>query len=489
MSRPPGRDGAAAGCWTPPTDHPGGVGGHDDPATAPAVLLIATLCGAQVLEVLGVTVVIVALPVIGADLGLGEGALALVVSLYAVLYGSLLLAAGRLADVVGRRTVLVAGLVATGAGTLVCATAPTGTVLLVGRAVQGLGGALVTPAALGLLTTSFPTGAPRRRAVSAWTAAAAGGGALGYGAGGVLVDLVGWRAIFWLLTALVVVLLGATLRRVPVVPAAAVRRGLDPAGTATAVTGLVLLVLGAGLVEDPGAAPVPPLAVVATGVVLLGAFLLTQWHGRDPLLDRTALTHRRFLRANAVAFVNAATTSSSGTLVALAAVEVLGLRPIVTGLVLLPLSVMVVLGSATGGFWLRRPEHVGMASGLAVVAVAMGGMALAVGARSPLLMAAAAAVAGLGLSWASVTSTDAATAALPAERQGTAAGAVSTAAQVGTALGIAVLVGVAGLVGDGGGPGFVVAFTVAAVVAGGTGALVLALRRGVDRPATGHPGA
>jgi MFS family permease len=190
-------------------------------------LLAATLCGSQVLEVLGVTAVIVALPLIGAELGLGGGALQLVVSLYAVLYGALLLTAGRLADVVGPRAVLTAGLVATGIGTLACATAPTGGLLLVGRAVQGLGGALVTPAALGLLTTSFPAGRARRRAVSAWTAAAAGGGALGWGAGGVLVGLAGWRALFWLLTALAAAALALTRWVVPPVSPTAVRRGLD----------------------------------------------------------------------------------------------------------------------------------------------------------------------------------------------------------------------------------------------------------------------
>lgn len=129
--------------------------------------LMATLCVAQVLEVLGVTVVIVALPVIGADLGLPDAQLQLVVSLYAVLYGGLLLTAGRVADLLDRRTVFAAGLVVTLAGAVLCASAGTGTMLLLGRAVQGLGGAIVTPAALSLLTSSFPAGRARRVAVSA----------------------------------------------------------------------------------------------------------------------------------------------------------------------------------------------------------------------------------------------------------------------------------------------------------------------------------
>ncbi|MGM1063126.1 MFS transporter [Saccharothrix sp. Mg75] len=431
------------------------------------------------LEVLGVTVVIVALPVIGADLGLAGGGLQLVVSLYAVLYGGLLLAAGRLSDVVGRRVVLHVGLVVTGIGTMLCATAAGSVVLLIGRAIQGVGGALVTPAALALLTTAFKSGVPRRRAISAWTAAAAGGGALGFGAGGVMVGLVGWRAVFWLLTVVAGVVLALSWRVVPVDSPVAKRRGLDPVGTVTAVAGLVLLVIGAGLVGIPGVAPVLPAVLLVAGAVSLGGFVLTQRYGRDPLLEWSALTHRRFLRANGVAFVNTATTSASGTLVALVAGDLFGLRPLLTGLVLLPFSIMVVVGSSVGGYWLRRPERIGMATGLAVVAVSMGGMAVATATRSLPVLAVAVAVAGLGLSWAAMTSTDAATAALPGERQGTAAGAVNTAAQVGTALGVAVLVTVASLV-DGEsaveGRGYVIAFAVAAGLAGVV-ALALAIKR------------
>jgi len=444
-------------------------------------LLIGTLCGAQVIEVLGVTIVIVALPVIGADLALDGGRLQLVVSLYAVLYGGLLLTAGRVADIVGRRAVLAAGLAVTAAGALTCALAPTDVILLVGRAVQGLGGALVTPAALALLTSAFPTGRPRRVAVSAWTAAAAGGGALGFGAGGLLVGAFGWRPVFWLLAAVAVMVLAALPRLVPAAPAPRTgpRRGWDPAGTVTAVVGLVLLVLGAGLVEDPAAAPVPPVVVLVAGVVALSAFVMTQRRGRDPLLGWAVLTDRPFLLANGVAFVNTATTSASGTLIALVAAGVLGLGPLATGLVLLPFSVMVVVGSLAGGFWLQRPARTGMAGGLGVVAVAMSALAVATAARSVVLLAIAVAVAGLGLSWSALTSTNAATAALPEAQQGTAAGAVNTAAQVGTALGVAVLLTTASVVGSGdagAGRGFVVAFLVAAVFAAGAGAAVT-LRR------------
>ncbi|HEX8510544.1 MAG TPA: MFS transporter [Propionibacteriaceae bacterium] len=438
---------------------------------------MAVLCTAQALEVLGVTVVIVALPEIGADLGLPDSRLQLVVSLYAVMYGSLLLTAGRVADVVDRRLVFAVGIALTLAGAVCCALAGSVAVLLVGRAVQGLGGAVVTPAALSLLTSSFPAGRPRRWAVSCWTAAAAGGGALGLALGGLVVQAAGWRGVFWMLAPLAAAVLVTMWLVVPAQQPAGGQRGLDLAGSATATAGLVLLVWGAGLVEHPDTAPVPPVAVLAAGVALLVGFVLIERRGRNPLIHWSELTHRRFMTANGCAFVNTATTSASGTLVALVASRVLNLDPRDTGLVLLPFSIAVVLGSTTGGFWLRRRLEVGMAAGLAVVAIAMLALAAATSTRSVTGLAVAVGVAGLGLSWAAVTSTSAATAALDERRQGVASGAVNTAAQIGTALGVAVLLSVAAAAGDQStGTGYAVAFVVAAAIAAAYALLLISRR-------------
>jgi len=433
---------------------------------------MTTLCVAQVLEVLGVTVVIVALPAIGADLGLEDARLQLVVSLYAVLYGGALLTAGRVTDLLQRRLVFAVGLAVTVTGAVACATAGSGTVLLIARAVQGLGGAIVTPAALSLLTSSFPAGRARRLALSAWTAAAAGGGALGFAVGGLLVADFGWRAVFWLLAAVAALVLVVAWWVVPAQAPPSGPSGLDLPGSLTATTGLVLLVWGAGLFEDPAAATVAP-ALVVCGCLLLVAFVIIERRGREPLIAWSELTDRTFMTANGAAFVNTATTSASGTVVALVAARTLGLDARETGLVLLPFSLAVVAGSATGGWWLRRPAAVGMASGLAVVTVAMLSLAAATVAESVAGLAAAVTVAGLGLSWAALASTSAATLALPEARQGVAAGAVNTAAQIGTALGVAVLLTLAAAVGvQGRATGYVAAFIAAAGLAG-TCALLL----------------
>lgn len=243
----------------------------------------------------------------------------------------------------------------------------------------------------------------------------------------------------------------------------------------------MLLVWGAGLMADPAHAPLPPALVVVARCLLLVAFLLIERRGHAPLIAWSELTDGSFMTANGTAFVNTATTSASGTVVALVAARTLHLDARATGLVLLPFSLAVVVGSSTGGWWLRRRPTVGMASGLAVVATAMLCLAAATAAQSVPALAASVALAGLGLSWAAVTSTSAATLALPPERQGVASGAVNTAAQVGTAVGVAVLLALAAAVGvEEQATGYIAAFLAAAALAGAYSLLLLLPRTTAD---------
>src|SRR5688500_13688849 len=133
-------------------------------------------CVAQFVIVLDVTIVAIALPVVQADLGLSDVLLGWVVTVYPLVFGGCLLAAGRVADRCGRRITFVGGLLVFGGASLLCTLAPSGAVLLGGRALQGVGAALVSPAALALVTAARPWGAARGRALGWWTAAAAGGG-------------------------------------------------------------------------------------------------------------------------------------------------------------------------------------------------------------------------------------------------------------------------------------------------------------------------
>ena len=157
---------------------------------------LALLCVAQFVVVLDVTIVAIALPAIGDDLGVSPTGLQWVLSAYTLTFGGLLMLAGRAADLSGRRRAFRAGLTLFAAASLACALAPTAAALVAARAVQGAGAALVAPAALALLVATEPEGAARTRALAVWTAAAAGGGASGWVLGGAISGGLGWEWVF-----------------------------------------------------------------------------------------------------------------------------------------------------------------------------------------------------------------------------------------------------------------------------------------------------
>jgi MFS family permease len=245
---------------------------------------LALLCVAQFIDVLGVTIVIVALPAIGRDLGLAEHELHWVASIYALCFGGVLLLAGRAADLYGRRRLFATGLALFTVASLACGLAGSPAMLVGARALQGLGAAVAVPAALSLLTTTFPDGPERARALGVWTAAAAGGGVSGFFLGGVLTGALGWHWVFWvnvpvgvLGLALTPVLLAEHRDRVPA-------RRLDLAGAATGTAGLVLLVYGFSRAEQVGFATAATLGTLALATALLAGFWLVEGRVTDPLV-------------------------------------------------------------------------------------------------------------------------------------------------------------------------------------------------------------
>jgi MFS family permease len=367
------------------------------------------LCAAQFVVVLDVTIVAVALPDIRHSLGFSTEGLQWVVTAYTLSFGGLLIAAGRLGDLAGRRRVFRAGLVLFGAASLACALAPSGAALVAARAVQGAGAALQAPTALALVTATFPD---RRGAVAWWTAAAAAGGASGWVLGGVLVAAFGWPSVFAVNVPLCAVAAALVPRWLAESRGAA--RGLDVPGTLAITLGLSLLVLG--LTQLPAALPV-------AGAVL-AAFVVIERRAADPILPAWALRRAGFARANAVALTLTATTTPAMFLAILFQQEELGRSPLEAGLWSAPLNLAVIAGSR-----LRAPMPVGL------VAVAAGAAAL----EAELLLPAFVLM-GLGLGSASVASTAAGTAALPADEQGIASGVLNAAAQIGSAVGLAVVV-------------------------------------------------
>jgi EmrB/QacA subfamily drug resistance transporter len=414
------------------------VGGHARVERKGAALVL--LCVAQFVDVLDVNAVIVALHSIGQDLGFSQAGLQWVVSAYVLFFAGFLLLSGRVADLWGRRRTFVAGLAVFTAASLCCGLSVSPEMLVVSRAFQGLGAATTAPAALSIITTIFVEGRERDRAVAAWTAVAAGGGAAGLLLGGFITDALGWEWIFFVNVpvgassiALSHVLLPESLD-----PAAS--RRLDLLGAGTVISGLVLLVLGLTRTEEAGFGSPITLTTLGFAAALFGAFVFVERRAADPLVPLRLFRLHGLIGAALVAFALTAATAPVGVLVTLYLQNTLGYSATFAGLAGLPFSLCVIAGSMLGG---RISERIGgrvtMSSGLAVVAAsalvttgitAEGGLAYVL---------AGASLSGLGLGCASVASTARGTSAVEEGKRGLASGFMNTSAQVGTALGLAAL--------------------------------------------------
>jgi MFS family permease len=456
-------------------------------------MILALLCVAQFVIVLDVTIVAIALPAVQADLGLSTTALGWVITAYTLVFGGCLLAAGRLADRVGRRRAFVAGMALFAAASLACGLAPGGAALLAARSVQGLGAALVAPAALSLLVTARPQGRARARALGWWTAAAAGGGASGWVLGGLLSGLLGWRWIFLVNVPLCAATAGLA-RRV-------LREWRDPspaqpdvAGAVLATGGLSAFVLALTLAEARGLLAAPTLGALAAAVALLAGLVLVEARARSPLLDPALLRRPGVVGPNAVAAVLTATTTPPMFFCILYAQHVLGLAPAAAGLLFPPFNLAVVAGSLAGPRVVAATgARRAMAGGLLTVAAgALALRAVAPGAPALPSLLGGFALLGAGLGVAAVASTARGTAAVDAADQGLASGLLTTSAQLGTALGLAVLVPVAAartraLGGDAAAQvagfelGFTLAAALAAAAAGAIGVAHLRARRRASR--------
>jgi EmrB/QacA subfamily drug resistance transporter len=341
-----------------------------------ALLIIAT---AQLMVVLDATIVNVALPRIQTALGFSGSGLEWVVNAYALVLGGLLLLGGRAGDQFGRRRMFVTGLLLFSAASLAGGLANSEAWLLAARAVQGAGAAIVAPAALALIATTFPQGPARNRAMGVYSGMSAAGGAVGLLAGGLLVTYASWR---WVLFVNVPIGIGAALAALVVLPATAGRPGrFDLAGAVTGTGGVAALVYG---LSDAATSPdgtshwgdAHVLAALTAGVVLLAAFAVIEARSRHALMPVRLLRSRD--RAGAILMMLAVGTMISGVFffVTLFAQDIWGYSPLRTGVAFLPLTGTLLAGTAVAARLVAR-----------------------IGAR-PLLLAGAATTAG-GLFWLS----------------------------------------------------------------------------------------
>jgi EmrB/QacA subfamily drug resistance transporter len=404
---------------------------------------LGLLCVAQFVMVLDATIVAVALPGIQQDLGFSSTGLQWVISAYTLAFGGFLLLAGRAADLWGRRRMFLVGLAVFTGASLACGLAATPFALVLGRIAQGLGAAIVAPSALSSLTTHFPEGDGRGRALGVWTAAAAGGGATGWLLGGLVAGSLGWEWVFFI--NLPVGLAGLALAPVLVSESRdqnAPSR-LDVAGAVGVTAGLTLLVYGITRIEEAGLIAPVTLASLASSGVLLALFVVVEGRVRNPLVPLGVFRSRVLVGANLVALVLTAATTPPMLLCVLYVQQVLGFSPAQAGLVFPPFNLAVIGGSLLGPRLVARlGSRTTMVCGLISVSAGSATL-LGIGPQAGgylLYLIPAFVLMGTGLGCASVASTASGTAAASGGLQGLASGLLNSAAQIGTVLGLAVLV-------------------------------------------------
>jgi EmrB/QacA subfamily drug resistance transporter len=442
------------------------------PPRRPAVLLAVT-CAAQFICVLDVGIVNVALPSMQGSLGLSATGLQWVVSSYTLTFAGFLLLGGRAGDLLGRRRTFVCGLLLFTVASLGAGLAQEGWQVVAARFAQGLGGAVLVPTTLSLITTGFPEPRAKAKALSLLTAAAASGGALGGVIGGLLTGLLDWRWVFFVNVPLGAVLLLAALWALPGRPAGHVRGSLDLPGSIAVTVGTAALVAAVILGEERGFASTGTLACACLAVASFGVFVVVERRAAEPVVPLEVFRIRSVTVANGLGALVGGLLPTTMFFLALYLQRVLGMDPLQAGLALTPGAVGIALGARGASRWMavlgpRRSYVLGSlvsASALAWLSQIDVEGRYAVDVLVPLTLA----MAGFGASGLPLTVT--AMSGLPPERAGLASGLLNTSRQVGSAVGLAALVSLAsGVTAGHGGPddaaalttGFGTAFLVAA---------------------------
>jgi EmrB/QacA subfamily drug resistance transporter len=443
---------------------------------------LALLCMTQFMVVLDASIVNIALPSIGEDVGISQENLSWVVNGYVLTFGGFLLLGGRMADLLGRRRIFMAGLVIVAVASLFAGFAPNEGVLIAARAAQGLGAAIIAPSALSIVTTIFRDGSERNKALGAWGAVAGSGGAAGVLLGGVLTDGLGWEWVMWVNVPVALVVLALTPGLIPESRSESQTRTFDIAGAVTVTAGLSLLVYAIVDAESAGWGSTQTIVLLAAAIALLGVFTAIELRSQAPLVPFSIFRKRTLTGANVVGLMVGGSLFAMFFFITLYMQQVLGYSPIKAGLSYLPLSVAIILSAGVAS---QLVTKIGfkpvLAVGLVLVTAGLvwfaqisvdGGFTTDI--LGPSLLAA------VGLGFAFVTTTIAAVSGIEDREQGLASGLINTSQQIGGALGLAILATVANsrtddLIAEAGGnpaalpdalvEGFQAAFLGAAVIA------------------------
>ncbi|MET7582384.1 MULTISPECIES: MFS transporter [Streptomyces] len=416
------------------------------PAPAPparlsgrARLVLFVLCAAQFMVALDFSVLNVALPVLGADLGLSTSGLQWAVTAFALPSGGFLLLFGRIADLYGRRRLFLAGLALFGASSLLATLAWDPASFLAGRALQGLGAAVIVPTGMSLLTTTFPEGPLRDRALGISGTLLSLGFTVGMVAGGVLTDTLGWRSTMGLLTvaSVVVLVLAPKVLEESRTPD---RPRLDVPGAVAVTGGLLALIYALTTAAEHGFGRADVLVALVLGVGLLAAFVVVESRAAAPLVSLPMLRRRTVAFGNLGGLVTFSMMSTVVFVLTLYLQEVLGLSPFATGLVF---GVQGVLSVVAGMY---APRLIGRIGARRTLVVSLLGQGLFIGGLLGLGTDAGVWLATAAVSLASMCHLGAiiaygltVTSGVPNEEQGLATGLVTTTQQVGLTVGIPLL--------------------------------------------------
>ncbi|HET6740717.1 MAG TPA: MFS transporter [Kribbella sp.] len=315
---------------------------------------LAVLALAQFIVVLDVTIVNVALPHIQADLNFSADSLQWVINAYTLLFGGFLLLGGRMADLLGPRRVFTAGLVLFGATSLIAGLSNSPEFLIAARAVQGLGGALLSPAALAILTMTFAHGRERNIAMGVWGGLAGLGGTLGVVAGGVLVDSLSWQWVFFVNVPIVIALIALIPVFVPDLRHSAGRRTFDTLGAVLGTAGLMAVVYGVVRSEPSGWGSFEVVGVLTAGVVLLAAFVFVETRSAAPLVPLRLFRSRALSVSGATLALNGAGFLSMFFLTAIYLQQVRGDSALDAGIHFLPMGGAAIVGAVLASQLVQR---------------------------------------------------------------------------------------------------------------------------------------
>jgi len=404
-------------------------------------LVLVLVCLAQFMVVLDATIVNVALPTIQHDLDMTDTNLQWIVNAYTLLFGGFLLLGGRAGDLAGRKRIFLAGLVLFTSASLLCALAQGATWLIMTRGLQGLGAALVSPAALSIVTATFKEGAERTKALGVWAAIAVGGGAVGLVLGGILVDLLSWPWIFFVNVPIGIVAFLLSLRYVPESRDEHAHKSFDIAGAVAVTGGLIALVYGIVRSAESGWGSGEVLGILGFAAVLLVGFVVIEQRSAEPLVRLSIFSVRTIRGANIGMLVVAMGLFAMFFFNTLFVQRVLGYSPLEAGLAFLPFTAGIIIGSvASQSLIPRLGAREVPVIGLAIAVVGM----LLFLRLSPdstyvadILPGIMLASIGMGLTFVPVTLI--ATSGMPVDDAGLASGLFNTSQQIGGALGLALL--------------------------------------------------